>query len=187
MQDQLRKITAINQGKYESMCLSFMNGSKAKLMSLQDIGETSTPIKKLKVLITRRIKSSADESQDKLLTMIFLARVCKVRFSTVKTSLNNEYLVNKDNYPATLQAALNLLSHYQDNPDKDHSQKKGSSEPLGETSFGQTNIKKKSKKQAGCSQDTMQDDLTQSSTRNWNRSPSPAVLRTLKTSQAWSG
>jgi hypothetical protein len=119
--------------------------------------------------------------------MIFLAGAgaCKVRFSTLKTSLNNEYLAGKDNYPATLQATLNLLSHYQDNPEKDRSQKKGSSsEPLHETSFGQTNIKKKSKKQAGCSQDATKDDQTQSSTWNWN---SPSHSFADLEDQAWSG
>ena len=117
--------------------------------------------------------------------MIFLAGTCKVRFGTLKTSLNNEYLAGKDNYPATLQAALNLLSHYQDNPDKDRSNKKGSSDTLRETSFGQTDIKKKSKKQTGRSLDATQDDQPQSSTRNRNRSPSRSFADLED--QAWSG
>jgi hypothetical protein len=58
--------------------------------------------------------------------MIFLAGACKHRFGTLKGNLNNDYLAGKDNYPVPLQAAFNLLTHYQE-PEEEGSKKRDDS------------------------------------------------------------
>jgi hypothetical protein len=97
--DQLRKITAINQGKYESVS-KFYEWFKGQADVITGHWGNFYPNKLAESTDNKKKKKSADVSKEKCLTMIFLARACKVRFSTLKTSLNNKYLAGKDNFPA---------------------------------------------------------------------------------------
>jgi hypothetical protein len=75
MQDQLRKITAINQGKYESVS-KFYERFKGQADVIKEHLGKFYPTKLAASTDNNKKKETADESQEKLLTMIFLARAC---------------------------------------------------------------------------------------------------------------
>jgi hypothetical protein len=140
LQNVLRRLTAMNQGKHETVA-NYYNKFKnqAKVIAGQ-WGEFYPPN-----LTVSNSAADRKESQEKLLTMIFLAGACKHRFGTLKGNLNNNYLAGKDNYPATLQAAFNLLTHYQE-PKEEGSKKRDDSyySRRPEANFLQDNKSKKS-------------------------------------------
>jgi hypothetical protein len=55
-----------------------------------------------------------DEASEAILTAIFVANSDNLRFRSLKERLNNEYLSGKNNYPSTLEQAVNLLTYNQD-------------------------------------------------------------------------
>lgn len=166
MQNQLRLIIAMNQGPYETVS-NYHDRFKGQAEVITGQWGDFYPSK----LAASTSTTDKKASSDKLLTMIFLAGACKKRFGNLKMSLNNEYLAGKDNYPATLQAAMNLLTHYQDNQANDRP-KHGSSDSTRHTSFAQSDqSSKKSKKKAGQTRSTTRGEPNQNNSRARSRSP----------------
>jgi hypothetical protein len=54
------------------------------------------------------------DAQEAILTAIFVSNSDNGRFRSLKERLNNEYLSGTDNYPKTLEQAVNLLTYNQD-------------------------------------------------------------------------
>ena len=116
-----------------------------------------------------------DFASEAILTAIFLANSDNVRFRTLKERLNNEYLSGKNNYPTTLEQAVNLLTYNQD-----FGTQIGRSDPKSlnpDISLGQT--RKKAGK--GNKKKTTTDDAEDS-----DGTPPSSPRRTSSRSPGWS-
>jgi hypothetical protein len=60
------------------------------------------------------IENDKTDAQEAILTAIFVSNSDNGRFRSLKERLNNEYLSGTDNYPKTLEQAVNLLTYNQD-------------------------------------------------------------------------
>ena len=71
-------------------------------------------------------KGKAEEVANMLLACIFIAGVDKKRYGVVAEELNNQFLQGNDNYPKTVEAAMNMMSHRMDyeNKNRDRNEKK---------------------------------------------------------------
>lgn len=108
----LKRLAAINQGPNESM-----TGYHRRFLAITEVIETQWgPFIPTKLEAT----DGATKARDSMLAMIFLAGADKERYGNLKMELNNSYLAAKDNYPTSLDATLQLLSHYQDHKIGDH-------------------------------------------------------------------
>jgi hypothetical protein len=115
-----------------------------------------------------------DDASEAILTAIFMANADNVRFRTLKERLNNEYLSGNNNYPSTLEQAVNLLTYNQD-----FGTQIGRSDPKSlnpDISLGQT--RKKAGK--GNKKKTTDDDESDGTP------PSPPPRRTSPRSSGWS-
>lgn len=161
LQQDVRRLTALNQGKHETVA-NYYN----KFRYQADVIAGQWGLFYPPLLAASDSDEDTKASNEKLLTMIFLAGSCKHRYGNLKMQLNNAYLAGKDNYPATLQAAFNLLSHYQDHRDQnDGYHGKGDKDSRRATSFLQKTKKDKKKDRADRSPPPTQDNRGRSSSR----------------------
>ena len=89
-------------------------------------------------------KTDPDTAEEKtkqrtqLQVMFFLSGADPARYKQLINELNNQYLAKTDNYPASLGAALDLLSHYHAREDKPRARRDDTAtEAITETSFVQ--------------------------------------------------
>ena len=64
-------------------------------------------------------KELKEKAQERFLAYSYLKGMCKVRYSSIKEELHNEFLKGVNNYPATVQAAYELqVGYWKKNPKK---------------------------------------------------------------------
>ena len=130
----LKCLAAINQGPNETV-----TNYHQRFLAITEVIEAQWgPFLPTKLEAT----DGATKARESMLSMIFLAGADKERYGTLKMELNNSYLAAKDNYPTSLDATLQLLSHYQDHTVGDRS---GSDNTNEGTSFAQKEKRKLSK------------------------------------------
>jgi hypothetical protein len=141
-----------------------------KKLMLINQGPTERPssyIKRVKIIVQVleahkgpiNVNKLADSTSDKdkkaareaYISMIALAGADKARYGTLLDKLSNDYLAKTDNYPATLDATLNLLSCYQTHGIKAAKSKSGTGKPnIFESSYAQTGKAKNKQKGPRC-------------------------------------
>jgi Zinc knuckle len=107
--DSLRRLTAINQGTGETVANYYKRFSAVAEVMTTQWGDFYPP-----KLAGGTAADDIAKSNDKLLARIFLTGSDKKRYGKLMEDLNNAYIGGKDNYPESLDATLNLLTHYQD-------------------------------------------------------------------------
>ena len=93
-------------------------------------------------LFPTKIKEAATSDteevvRDKYHACIFLAGVDKARYGKLIDELNNAHLTGQENYPESVEAAMNMLSHRMDGDEKNVIIDFEEEEKLHETSFAQ--------------------------------------------------
>ena len=100
----------------------------------QVIEEKWGPFYPLK-LVSSQNDDDIKQARDSMQAMIFLAGADKYRYEKFLNQMNNNYLAKKDEYPKSIESALELLRHYKDH--QSGGSKGGDSKPMTETSFAQ--------------------------------------------------
>ena len=142
--DVLKRLLVINQGPKEQVSNYYK-----RFLALTEVVEAQwgdfVPTKVAnKRNVTTAQKNAAREG---VLAHIFLAGANNEKYELLKTQLHNSYLGKKDDYPATVEAAVLLLSHYQ-GPTSGRRERDDNFE--GATSFAQAKVKKNRFAKARC-------------------------------------
>jgi len=127
LQRSIRRMVATNQGQNESVT-HYYN----RFMALAEVTEAQWGKFYPPKLALNDSEYEKEQARQQFLALLFLDGADKDRYQELKMELNNSYLAKKDNYPATLDDALKMLTHYQDN--KRGHQKK-SKNGVGEEEF----------------------------------------------------
>ena len=124
--NQVGKLAAINQGPAESLTSYYRRfGILQEVVELGAWGENMYyPPKFLKTIEVEerdedgnvtgtREENNAKEIRAQYQAMNFLKGLDRKRYGKLLQDLRNSYISGKNNYPATLEAALNFVSNYQ--------------------------------------------------------------------------
>lgn len=131
----------------------------------------------------RMVESDSAEEIQKAnaatLAAIFMANADQSKYRSLKDRLNNDFLAGKDNYPKTLDQAVNLLTYNQDHQSRGGLSSLSVRNEQGEraTSFAQTGKgkQKKAARSTRSQEDSDDDDSSTSSSRK----------KTTSRSQGW--
>ena len=146
---QTKKLSQINQGPDESLP-TFYKRFIANRDVLEEMWGTFAPTK-----IMLDSKQPAEVVAKKFAACLFLAGVDKKRFGRVAEELNNQFLSGSNNYPSSVEAAMNVLSHRMDSsegPAKAKAEHADDDDSVSvETSFSQASSSpKRNKKKVVC-------------------------------------
>ena len=106
----LRRFAALNQGPSESTDAYY----KRVLSNVKVLEEQWGPLYPEKLCTNKSDKKKIAKTQEQFIAVHFLAGADKKRYDKLLIELNNSFIAGKDNYPATLEAAYQLLCHFQD-------------------------------------------------------------------------
>lgn len=107
-QEALKRLMCVNQGPTETN-ENFLKRTKALVQVVEEHWGDFSPEK-----LRGTGANSTQVARDKMLAMIYLVGSDNKRYGGLKDDLNNQYLAKHDNYPASLDEANTLLTHYQD-------------------------------------------------------------------------
>ena len=96
-------------------------------------------------------KIGADkDTRNKFLACIFIAGVDRKKHRKLINELNNQCLSGNNNYPTTLEGALNVVSHYKCDGTSMSPRGETTDEGIGSASFAQLNKKTQKKQNVTC-------------------------------------
>ena len=118
---QIKKFLNTQQRKEESLSSYYK-----RFQTIKDVVEEGWgPFVPTKMALENKL--TAEEVSNMLLACVFIAGVDKKRYGVVAEELNNQFLQGNENYPKTVEAAMNVMSHRMDyeNKNRDRNKKQG--------------------------------------------------------------
>ena len=133
LRNTLHKVSCMSQGPKETPA-NYHRRFVANIDVLESLWGDFTPTK-----TTPNTAAEKTKQRTQLQVMLFLSGADPARYKQLINELNNQYLAKTDNYPASLDAALDLLSHYHAREDTKPRARRDdtATEAITETSFAQ--------------------------------------------------